>query len=123
MTAVPLAMLLMADGRMPVGGHTQSAGFEAAVMAGLGVGDVPSYLKARLASVATVDAGTAVLAHRSLSGVIADDLVEIWTQWAARTPSQTQRRAAEQAALGYLRLVDRLHPGQLPALRALARPP
>lgn len=117
-------MLLMGDGRMPVGGHTQSAGLEAAVMAGLGAGDVPAYLRARLASVSTVDAGTAVLAHRSLTGEIAVELVEVHRHWAARTPSQVQRKAAEQAALGYLRLLGRVTPGRVPSgLGDLPRPP
>ncbi|MER7247506.1 urease accessory UreF family protein [Kribbella sp. NPDC000426] len=59
---------MLADGRLPTGGHTQSAGLEPAVRAGLGadgkqLADVAAYARDRLRTVARVDAAVAVLAR------------------------------------------------------------
>src|SRR3954447_93899 len=43
--------LLLADARLPGGGHTQSAGLEGALLAGMPVSAVPEYLRTRLATV------------------------------------------------------------------------
>ncbi|MEM1332555.1 MAG: urease accessory UreF family protein [Actinomycetota bacterium] len=62
--------LLLADGRLPTGGHTTSAGVEAAVRAG-DVHDLPSverYLAGRLATSGLVDASFAAMA----AGIAAD---------------------------------------------------
>lgn len=123
--SVALAALLLGDARLPVGGHTQSAGLEPAVLAGLGVDDVPAYLEARLRSIATVDAATACVTLRALDG---GSLPTVYRHWAARTPSHVLRRAAEQSAQGYLRLLRRRWPdsasvaalGGLPACRPMA---
>lgn len=109
--SVALAALLLGDARLPVGGHTQSAGLEPAVLAGLGVDDVPAYLEARLRSIATVDAATACVTLRALGS--GGELGEVQRHWAARTPSHVQRRASEQAAQGYLRLLRRRWPESL----------
>lgn len=114
--------LLLGDARLPVGGHTQSAGLEAAVMAGLGVDDVPAYLRLRLETVSRVDAGTLVAGLAAVRG--AEFTVgDVHAHWVARTPSQVQRRAAEHASHGYLRLARRLDPALatvvVPAVRPL----
>lgn len=114
-----LAALLLGDARLPVGGHTQSAGLEAAVLAGITAADVPAYLEVRLRTVATVDAATAVVALRALRAGGGAPLELVHAHWAARTPSHVQRRAAEAAAHGYLRLARRL--GGVPEV-PLARP-
>lgn len=116
--------LLLGDARLPVGGHTQSAGLEPAILAGLRARDVPGYLRVRLMTVSRVDAATLALGMRALRG--ADyglDLVH--AHWSARTPSHVQRRAAEHASHGYLRLAKRLDPRRsaaagVPATRPLA---
>ena len=67
-TSPELVALMLADGRLPTGGHTQSAGLEAAVTAGLADGgrrlaDVAAYARDRLQTVVRVEAGTAVVAR------------------------------------------------------------
>ena len=116
--------LLLGDARLPVGGHTQSAGLEPAILAGLDAGDVPGYLRARLTTVSRVDAATMVVGMLALRGAgFGLDLAH--AHWVARTPSHVQRRAAEQASHGYIRLAKRLDPARaaaagVPATRPLA---
>ncbi|MFD7154990.1 urease accessory protein UreF [Kribbella sp. NPDC059898] len=66
MSAPELVALMLADGRLPTGGHTQSAGLEPAVRAGLGadgkrLADVADYARDRLRTVTRVEAATAVV--------------------------------------------------------------
>ena len=61
--------LLLADGRLPVGAHAQSAGVEPAMQAGLPLERLPDYLAVRLRTVTEVEAATAVVArHLWLEG-------------------------------------------------------
>lgn len=110
MTTVPndLLMMLLGDARLPVAGHTQSAGLEGAVQHGLVSGEVPLYLAARLASVVRVEAGTAVVAlHHVGHGLAADPVV---CAWAARTPSSALRRVSRMQGRALLRVAARLWP-------------
>ncbi|CAA9288790.1 MAG: Urease accessory protein UreF, partial [uncultured Friedmanniella sp.] len=61
----PYLTLLLADGRLPTGAHTQSAGVEPAFQAGMALASVPDYLTVRLRTVTEVEAATAVLARRT----------------------------------------------------------
>ncbi|WP_371402161.1 urease accessory protein UreF [Kribbella sp. NBC_00662] len=66
MGTAELVALMLADGRLPTGGHTQSAGLEPAVRAGLGadgkqLSDVTAYARDRLRTVTRVDAAVAVV--------------------------------------------------------------
>ncbi|MFF0268233.1 urease accessory protein UreF [Kribbella sp. NPDC004536] len=66
MSAPELVALMLADGRLPTGGHTQSAGLEAAVRAGLGANGnhlehVVEYARDRLHTVTRVEAAVAVV--------------------------------------------------------------
>lgn len=119
---------MLADARLPTGSHTQSAGLEAAVQAGLTVRDIPAFAAARLATVVAVEAGTAVVARRlcidSLADVqtpdsLASSLTAVGWAWAARTPSPALREAARRLGRGYARLAIRLWPDS-PAMRAMA---
>ena len=97
MTGVPadLLMMLLADARFPVAGHTQSAGLEAAVQHGMTGAEVPLYLAARLSSTVRIEAGTAVVAlHHSSHGL---PLEPVARAWAARTPSPGARLAPRAA--------------------------
>ena len=59
--------MLLSDARLPTGAHTQSAGLEPAINAGMPATDVPRYISARLRTVVAVEAGAAVVArHLSL---------------------------------------------------------
>ena len=83
--------LLLADGRLPVGGHTQSAGLEPAVQAGLSREEVPGLLLARLRTTVAVDAGAAVVALHLVRST--GDPAPALRAWEARTPSDVVRRA------------------------------
>jgi len=101
--------MLLADARLPSGGHAHSAGVEPAVTAGVDPADLPAFLRGRAFSTTLVEAGTAVAArHARLAG---GDLDPIEAAWAARTPSRAQRDAARVLARGYLRVGAALLPG------------
>ncbi|HEY3736724.1 MAG TPA: urease accessory UreF family protein [Jatrophihabitans sp.] len=100
-------LMLLADARLPVAGHTQSAGLEPAVTAGLAAGQVPDYLATRLATVTRVEAATAVVALHRLHRGLALEPVE--AAWAARTPSAAMRRTSRVQAKALLRLLTHLN--------------
>jgi len=120
-----LAAMVLADGRLPVGGHTQSSGLEPALLGGLAEGDAPALLRTRLRTVVRVEAGTAVVArHHVLAGL---PLGDVQAAWAARTPSEVSRAASVAVGRGQRRLALRLWPGSaagsaLEELPAPARP-
>ncbi|MFE6236628.1 urease accessory UreF family protein [Cellulosimicrobium sp. NPDC057862] len=139
-----LMLALLADARLPTGGHTQSAGLEPALRAGMPAARVPDYVRARLATVTRVEAATAVVArHVALAagprpdgaepasadrapsvevpdGVAsaARGLAGTWVAWTARTPSHALRETSQRLGRGYLRLLRRLWAGH-PAVVAL----
>ncbi|WP_426324077.1 urease accessory protein UreF [Microbacterium sp. E-13] len=117
------AALLLADARLPSGGHAHSAGVEPAVMAGVDAAQLGALLHGRAATTTLVEAGTAVAArHARLSG---GDLDAVEAAWAARTPSKAQRDAARLLARGYLRAGATLLPDDevLAGWRQRATPP
>lgn len=115
-----LVLMLLADARLPVAGHTQSATAEAALAHGLTTHDVPAYLRTRLRSVALVEAGTAVVArhHARCSA----GLEEVEVAWAARTPSAALRQASRAQGRALRRLAERLWPEALVPLAELRTP-
>jgi len=111
-----LMLALLADARLPTGGHTQSAGLEPALRGGMRAAAVPDYVRARLATVTRVEAATAVVARHAVVAApgASDALVDTWRAWAARTPSPALRETSQRLGRGYLRLLRRLwagHPG------------
>jgi urease accessory protein len=111
MTAVGsvFATLLLADARLPSGGHAHSAGVEPALLAGLDAEELPDVIRARLHTTTLVEAGTAVAARAlHLRGA---DVAAVEIAWEARTPSPAQRDASRLLARGYLRVARRLLPG------------
>ena len=79
MTAAYLTMLL-ADGRLPTGAHTQSAGVEPALAHGMRLDQLPDYLWVRLRTVTEVEAAAAVVArHRWLAGRLGRRRCVRWT--------------------------------------------
>jgi urease accessory protein len=107
--AASTAAMLLADARLPSGGHAHSAGVEPAVTAGVRPADLPALLRGRASTTTLVEAGTAVVArHMRLAG---GDLDAVEAAWAARTPSRAQRDAARVLARGYLRVGAALLPG------------
>ncbi len=117
--------LLLADARLPGGGHAHSASLEPALLGGLPAADVPAWMAGRATTVSLVEAGTAVVASRVLAaGPVAEDdgpaaLAAVERAWAARTPSQALRDAARLLGRGYLRVARTLWSGH-PAVVAVA---
>lgn len=123
-----LVALMLADARLPTGGHTQSGGLEPAVRAGLGaegarLRDVASYAADRLRTIVRVEAATAVVARQlALDGELVE---QAEAAWAARTPSQALRAASRRQGRAYLRLAARVWPRTTEYLKAdaeIARP-
>lgn len=109
--------LLLADGRLPSGAHTQSAGAEPALLFGMELAQIPDYLATRLETVTETEAATAVVArHIAISGS-APQLLDVDWAWRVRTPSDAQRAASDLLGRSYLRLA-----GAVWDLRALAGP-
>ncbi len=107
MTAAYLTLLL-ADGRLPTGAHTQSAGVEPALAYGMTLAQVPDYLRVRLNTVTEVEAAAAVVArHAWLRAHSAPArraaMTEVDTAWRVRTLSDALRRASDLLGRSYLR--------------------
>jgi len=115
-----LVLMLLADARLPVAGHTQSGTVEAALAHGLTANEIPAYLRTRLRSLTLVEAGTAVVArHRAGHG---GDLADVDVAWAARTPSSALRQASRSQGRALRRLADALWPEGLAPVRDLVSP-
>lgn len=114
--------MLLADGRLPTSGHTQSGGLEAALQGGLEPDVVTHYCRTRLRTVTLVDAATAVVCrHRVLAG---SGTADVEQAWAARTPSEALRDAARAVGRAQRRLALHLWPGaaELGELRRVTEP-
>lgn len=121
MSTSPLLLAMLGDARLPSGGHTQSAGLEPALRAGLTPAGVPAYLRSRLRTVTRVEAGTAVVARAVAAG--GGDLADVEAAWAARTPSPALRANGRRLGRGYLRVLQTLWPGPVDArARTWSRP-
>ncbi|WP_119729502.1 urease accessory protein UreF [Thermomonospora amylolytica] len=110
------ALLLLADARLPSGGHAHSGGLEPAASAGA-VADVAAlaeFLRGRLATTGLVTAALAAAACASGPGGWAR--LDLETD--ARTPSPAQRRASRAQGRSLLRAVRAAWPG--PSLDTLA---
>ncbi len=107
--SAPYLTMLLADGRLPSGAHTQSAGVEPALGdGGMRLAEVPDYLTVRLRTVTEVEAAVSVVA-RSLwlagsAGARVPLLAHLDTAWRARTPSDALRDAADLLGRSYLRM-------------------
>lgn len=113
-----LARLLLADGRLPVGAYTYSAGLEPAVAAGLTRDRLPALLRARLHTTAVTEAAAAVLTLRA-AGQDPVDYGPVQHALVARTPVAPLRAASATLGRGVHRLARRLAPDH-PAVTALS---
>ncbi len=117
---------LLADARLPTGAHADSAGLEPAVIAGLKAAGVYPYMLARLHTVARLEAGACVLAHRLASEEApVARYARLEAAVDARTPSAAQRSASRSLGRAFLRLGKALRPSHagIAALERLAAPP
>ncbi|OLB74321.1 MAG: urease accessory protein UreF, partial [Actinobacteria bacterium 13_2_20CM_2_71_6] len=98
------AMLLLADGRFPSGGHAHSGGLEAAVSAGrvTGVDELESFLRGRLATSGPVVASFAAAAHLAV-GAGSGDLGPLDGELDARTAAPALRLASRRQGRALLR--------------------
>jgi urease accessory protein len=116
-------LLLLADSRLPAGGHAHSGGMEAATVAGL-VGDadgLEGFLRGRLATAGLASAGLAAAACGHAAEVAAG-APACWAgldaEAAARTPSPAQRTASRVQGRALLRAARAAWPH--PVLGSLA---
>ena len=95
--------MLLADSRFPAGGYAHSLGLEQAVSDGLGAGEVPAFMDARLRLVARADAALSVAALRAALARDDDALAELDGEHAARCPSPVLRTIARRLGSQLLR--------------------
>ncbi|MFB7863165.1 urease accessory protein UreF [Streptomyces sp. NPDC056069] len=108
------ALLVLADGRFPAGGHAHSGGAEAAVKAGRlrNAGDLEAFCRGRLHTTGLTTAGLAAAA------ALGADLHELDAAADARTPSPALRAAARRLGRQMMRAARTAWPG--PELDRLA---
>lgn len=109
------ALLVLADGRFPAGGHAHSGGAEAAVKAGriTGAETLESFCRGRLHTVGLVSAALAAAAVLGVDPRLLDEAAD------ARTPSPALRTAARKLGRQLMRAARATWPSA--ELDALAR--
>lgn len=99
-------LLVLADGRLPAGGHAHSGGLEAAVAAGRvhDLASLEAFLRGRLATSGLVAAAfAAATTHRLLQAGRATAIGDLDDELDARTPSPALRRASRAQGRALLR--------------------
>jgi urease accessory protein len=109
-------ILLLADSRLPAGGHAHSGGLEAAAAAGsvTGLEGLAGFLRGRLVTAGLVSAGLAAAACQLACSVAAGERPrweELLAEAAARTPSPAQRHASCAQGRALLRAARAAWPG------------
>ncbi|MFE2212833.1 urease accessory protein UreF [Streptomyces canus] len=109
------ALLVLADGRFPAGGHAHSGGAEAAVKAGriTGAESLESFCRGRLHTVGLVSAALAAAAVLGVDPRLLDEAAD------SRTPSPALRTAARKLGRQLMRAARATWPSA--ELDALAR--
>ncbi|MGW1954507.1 urease accessory protein UreF [Streptomyces sp. NPDC001920] len=102
------ALLVLADGRFPAGGHAHSGGAEAAVKAGriTGAADLEDFCRGRLHTAGLVAASLAAAAALGADAVALDEAAD------ARTPSPALRSVARKLGRQLMRAARATWPSQ-----------
>ncbi|NYF09038.1 urease accessory protein [Leifsonia sp. AK011] len=108
--AASTVALLLADARLPSGGHAHSAGMEPALLGGMPATDVAAFLTQRARTTALVDAGAAVAAMHAVLDGDGRGLAPVERAWSARTASSAMRETSRELGRGLLRLARRIWP-------------
>ena len=100
-------LLVLADSRLPTGGHVHSGGVEEAVTSGLVVdlGTLRAFLRRRIRTSGLVTASVAAAVHGGALSLVAADL-----ETDARTPAPAARSASRAQGRGLLRLARKVWP-------------
>lgn len=113
------ALLLLADGRWPTGGHGHSGGLEAAVRSGL-VSDATTldkWLRGRLHTTGAVDAGFGAVAWALAGDAGTGDWDGLVDEYWARVPAPSLREASLMQGRAVLRAAAATWPANLRADR------
>lgn len=112
------ALLVLADGRFPAGGHAHSGGAEAAVKAGRvrDAATLAAFCRGRLHTAGLTAAGLAAAAAAGLDPLALDEAAD------ARTPSPALRAAARRLGRQMMRAARATWPSPELAALAAARP-
>ncbi len=100
-------LLVLADSRLPTGGHVHSGGVEEAVASGL-VADLPTlraFLRRRIRTSGLVTASVAAAVHAGTLSLTGADL-----ETDARTPAPAARTASRAQGRGLVRLARKVWP-------------
>ncbi|GAB7069877.1 urease accessory protein UreF [Mycobacterium hodleri] len=100
-------LLVLADSRLPTGGHVHSGGVEEAVTSGLVVdlSTLRAFLRRRIRTSGLVTASVAAAVHGGSLSLMAADL-----ETDARTPAPAARRASRAQGRGLVRLARKVWP-------------
>ncbi|HWT33886.1 MAG TPA: urease accessory protein, partial [Microbacterium sp.] len=82
-TASSTIGMLLADARLPTGGHAHSAGVEPALLGGMPASEAPALIRGRAVTTSLLEAGTAVVARHRFA--VDGQVDEVVAAWAART--------------------------------------
>jgi urease accessory protein len=112
-TPATAALLHLADGRFPAGGHAHSGGMEEAVADGRvrGLGSLESFLRGRLWTVGRADAAVSAAACAEAVRP-APDWAGLDAEAAARCPSSSLRWSSRALGRGMLRAAAAAWPGE-----------
>ncbi|HET9171836.1 MAG TPA: urease accessory UreF family protein [Actinospica sp.] len=116
-----IALLMLADSRLPAGTHAHSGGLEAAVAAGRvnDADDLYAFLLGRLTTTGLV---AAAFSAAATSAQDATTLAELDAEYEARTPSPVQRRVSRALGRQLLRAAGAGWPGPALDLAAAVHP-
>jgi urease accessory protein len=119
MTPSLLPLLVLADGRLPAGGHVHSGGIEQAIADGVvgDIGSLTSYLEARTVTVGAVEACFTAGAQLEVVGAQHRGWTVLIDEFDARLPVPALRDAARTRGRHLVRVAEQLlDGGQLPAV-------